>query len=131
MKFLFRQKTSRVVICRIAQTQFVDSMFPGTMQYSRINEVSSYVRTLDKTEQDSLKETIRLISGFESTLALEVLASVDFIRHNNPGISLKDTIAAIHNWSERKNKLFKNEYIQIAYDHLDTFYGESKLFAGL
>ena len=45
---------------------------PLTMQYSRINEVSSYVRTLDKTEQDSLKETIRLISGFESTLALEV-----------------------------------------------------------
>ena len=42
-----------------------------------------------------------------------------------------DTIAAIHNWSERKNKLLKNEYIQIAYDHLDTFYGESKLFAGL
>ena len=59
------------------------------------------------------------------------LTSVDFIRHNNPGISLEDTIAAIHNWSERKNKLFKNEYIQIAYDHLDTFYGESKLFAGI
>ena len=104
---------------------------PFSMQYSRINEVSSYVRTLDKTEQDSLKETIRLISGFESTLALEVLASVDFIRHNNPGISLEDTIAAIHNWSERKNKLFKNEYIQIAYDHLDTFYCKSKLSAGL
>ena len=104
---------------------------PLTMQYSRINEVCSYVRTLDKTEQDSLKKTIRLISGFESTLALEVLASVDFIRHNNPGISMKDTIAAIHNWSERKNKLFKNEYIQIAYDHLDTFYGKSKLSAGL
>ena len=104
---------------------------PLTMQYSRINEVSSYVRALDKTEQDSLKETIRLISGFESTLALEVLASVDFIRHNNPGISLEDTITAIHNWSERKNKLFKNEYIQIAYDHLDTLYGKSKLSAGL
>ena len=94
---------------------------PLTMQYSRINEVSSYIRTLGETEQDSLKETIRLISGFESTLALEVLATVDFIRHNKPGISLNDTIEAIHNWSERKNKLFKNEYIQIAYDHLDTF----------
>ena len=23
--------------------------------------------------------------------------------------------------SDRKNNLFKNEYIQIAYDHLDTF----------
>ena len=28
-------------------------------------------------------------------------------------------------------KLFKNEYIQIAYEHPDTFNGESKLFAGL
>jgi len=44
---------------------------------------------------------------------------------------MEDTIAAIHNWSERKNKLFKNEYIQIAYDHLDTFYCKSKLSAGL
>ena len=99
---------------------------PLTMQYDRINEISEYVRTLDKSEQDSLKETIRLISGFESTLALEVLATVDFIRYNTPGISLEDTIEAIHNWSERKNKLFKNEYIQIAYDHLDTFYSNSQ-----
>ena len=99
---------------------------PLTMQYDRINEISEYVRTLDKSEQDSLKETIRLISGFESTLALEVLATVDFIRRNTPGISLDDTIEAIHNWSERKNKLFKNEYIQIAYDHLDTFYDNSE-----
>lgn len=99
---------------------------PLTMQYDRINEISEYVRTLDKSEQDSLKETIRLISGFESTLALEVLATVDFIKYNTPGISLEDTIEAIHNWSERKNKLFKNEYIQIAYDHLDTFYDNSE-----
>lgn len=68
---------------------------------------------------------------FKVSQSLEVLASVDFIRHNNPGISLDDTIAVIHNWSERKNKLFKNECVQIAYDHLDTFYGESKLSAGL
>ena len=99
---------------------------PLTMQYDRINEVSEYVRTLDKSEQDSLKETIRLISGFESTLALEVLATVDFIRHTTPGISLDGTIKAIHNWSDRKTKLLKNEYIQIAYDHLDTFYDNSE-----
>ena len=55
--------------------------------------------------------------GSLQTLALEVLGSVDFIRHINPGISLDDTIKAIHNWSDRKTKLFKNEYIQIAYDH--------------
>ena len=33
--------------------------------------------------------------------------------------------------SSHEFKLFKNEYIQIAYDHLDTFYGKSKLSAGL
>ena len=96
---------------------------PLMLQYERLDEVSTYIRTLDTEEQNSLKSTIKLISGFESTLALEVLASVDFIRYNNPGISLEDTITAIHEWSERKNKLIKNEYIQIAYDHLDTFKG--------
>lgn len=77
------------------------------------------------------KVEVRTQWKYCSVHEVEVLASVDFIRHNNPVISLEDTIAAIHNWSERKNKLFKNEYIQIAYDHLDTFYGESELFAGL
>ena len=55
---------------------------------------------------------------------------LDFHQAQQSRISLEDTISAIHNWSERKNKLFKNEYIQIAYDHLDTFYGKSKLSAG-
>lgn len=94
---------------------------PLTMRYDRISEISSYVRTLDASEQQSLKQTIHLISGFESPLALEILASVDFIRRENPGISLADTILAIHNWSERKNRLFKDEYIKIAYDHLDSY----------
>ena len=77
------------------------------------------------------KVEVRTQWKYCSVHEVEVLASVDFIRHNNLGISLEDTIAAIHNWSERKNKLFKNEYIQIAYDHLDTFYCKSKLSAGL
>ena len=77
------------------------------------------------------KMEVRTRWKYCSVHEVEVLASVDFIRHNNPGISLEDTIAAIHNWSELKNKLFKNEYIQIAYDHLDTFYCKSKLSAGL
>lgn len=98
---------------------------PLTMRYDRIQEISSYVRTLDAGEQQSLKQTINLISGFESPLALEILASVDFIRRETPGISLADTIMSIQHWSERKNRLFKDEYIKIAYDHLDSFDKES------
>lgn len=99
---------------------------PLTMQYDRIQEISKYVRTLEDREQQSLKETINLISGFESPLALEILASVDFIRRENPGISLTETITLIQQWSHRKNKLFKDEYIQIAYDHLDSFDKDSR-----
>ena len=99
---------------------------PLTMQHERRDEISKYVRTLNQQELNSLRSAIDLISGFESTLALEILASVDFIRRQNPGISLKDTIAAIHTWSERKNRLFKDEYIKIAYDHLDTFKEKSQ-----
>ena len=98
---------------------------PLTMQHERRDEISKYVRTLNLQELNSLRSALDLISGFESTLALEILASVDFIRQN-PGISLKDTIAAIHTWSERKNRLFKDEYIKIAYDHLDTFKEKSQ-----
>lgn len=102
---------------------------PLTMQYDRIKEISEYVRTLGEDVQNCLKEMINLISGFESTLALEILASVDFIRREHPGITLSDTISAIHNWSERKNKLFKDEYIQIAYEHLNEFdAASSRLF---
>lgn len=94
---------------------------PLKMQYDRIKEVSEYVRTLDEKDQKGLKDMIALVSGFESTLALEILASVDFVRREHPGISLEDATDAVHNWTERKNRLFKDEYIKIAYEHIEAF----------
>ena len=86
-----------------------------------MSEVSDYVRNMTEDKQRRVKNLIKLISGFESTLALEVLASVDYVRKNNPGIDKENTIIAVQNWSERKKDLFKPEYIRIAYDRLEDY----------
>lgn len=95
---------------------------PIELQYDKISEVSTYVRKeLSSDQRERLKKILSLIDGFQSTLSLEVLASVDFIRKENPNISKEDTIVAIHNWSNRKRHLFKEKYISIAYDHLEEY----------
>lgn len=66
-------------------------------------------------------QLFRLIDGYESASALEVLASVAYVRKQEPGISLDDSIRRIESWSQRKKDLFKREHIQAAYQHLDTW----------
>jgi hypothetical protein len=51
-------------------------------------------------------------------LPLEVLATIDFLLQENKNISEQALIKEIHSWSDRKAKLFKEEYIKIALQHL-------------
>lgn len=91
------------------------------LRYDMLKEVSNHVRNMKSEKQQCVKNLIKLITGFESTLALEVLASVDYIRKDNKGMSRQDVVNAVQNWSERKKDLFKIEYINIAYDHLENY----------
>lgn len=100
---------------------------PFTLQYNTWEEVKQYVsENLSAESRGRLEQLVRLVSGFQSTLSLEVLATVDFVRNENPGISLEETIQKVWEWNERKRALFKERYIQIAYDHLKT--SEQSLF---
>lgn len=100
----------------------VGAFEPFELQYSTMQEVSEYVKTNLNSEQISrLKCLIRLITGFQSALSLEVLASVAYVRKENPNINLTQTIAKIQEWSSRKKYLFKEKYIQIAYTYLENF----------
>jgi len=75
---------------------------PIELQYDRLNEVSDYVRKeLNPKQLEILKKLIQLISGFQSPLSLEVLATVDFIRKENPGITKEETFQIIQAWSGR------------------------------
>lgn len=100
---------------------------PLTLQYDTWEEVKQYVsEILSVASRQRLAQLVALVSGFQSTLSLEVLATVDFVRNENPGISLEDTIRKVWEWSDRKKALFKERYIQIAYEHLKE--SEQNLF---
>lgn len=95
---------------------------PLELQYDKMQEISSYVRKELTPEQRSrLSDLIKLIDGFQTALSLEVLASVDFVRKDNPRIDQKTVVETIHKWSDRKQKLFPEKYIQIAVDHLTAY----------
>jgi O-acetyl-ADP-ribose deacetylase (regulator of RNase III) len=97
---------------------------PLTLQYDTLEEVKQYVeKELSAESRARLKQLITLISGFQSTLSLEVLASVDYIRNQNPGISYEETVQKVWEWSDRKKRLFKEQYIRIAFDHLNLVQG--------
>lgn len=100
----------------------VKAFEPLELQYDRLQEVSEYVKTELSSEQRArLSNLIKLIDGFQSALSLEILATVDYVRKNSPGITQEDIIQTIHNWSDRKRKLFQEKYIQIAANHLHDY----------
>lgn len=95
---------------------------PLELQYNKLKEVSEYVKKELSSEQRAhLSNLVKLIDGFQSALSLEILATVDFVKKDNPGINQEDIVKTIHNWSDRKRKLFQEKYIQIATNHLHDY----------
>jgi O-acetyl-ADP-ribose deacetylase (regulator of RNase III) len=95
---------------------------PLELQYDKIQEVSDYVKKeLNAEQRARLSNLIKLIDGFQSALSLEILATVDYVKKENPGMKQEDIIKTIHNWSDRKRKLFQAKYIQIAASHLQHY----------
>lgn len=95
---------------------------PLELQYSKLPELKDYVKKEFSAEQrNRLSNLVKLIDGFESALSLEILATVDFIKKENPGIDRQGLVTKISNWSERKRTLFQPKYIDIAADHLSDY----------
>lgn len=93
-----------------------------SLEYEKAQEISWYVRTqLDHTQVVKLNNLIKLIDGYQSAFALEILASVDFIRKETPNIKEDDAFLKVQEWSERKRKLFNRQYVSTAYNHLETY----------
>ena len=96
---------------------------PLKLNYERFDEVKIYINNqLNSIQKKRLKKLINFITGFESELSLEILSSVAMILDSNPYMSL-EKVTEECKWNERKKRLFKNEYITIAYEHLhETIY---------
>lgn len=92
------------------------------LDYDRKAEVGEYVhKCLSQIQIEHIKHLLKLIDGYESAYSLEVLASVAFVRRENPGIGINETVNEIQNWSTRKKNLFKREHILAAYEHLNAW----------
>lgn len=95
---------------------------PLFLNYEKYQEVEAYVHNQLKPQQlDRLKSVLTLIQGFESTYALELLASVDFSSKQEGVKNLEDIKEHIKKWNQRKSNLFKSEHIELAYTHLKDY----------
>lgn len=67
-----------------------------------------------------LDRVARLIEGFETPYGLELLSSVHWvaIHEKKPASSPIMAIQAVHEWNDRKRRMFSTEHIRIAWDRL-------------
>jgi O-acetyl-ADP-ribose deacetylase (regulator of RNase III) len=93
-----------------------------TLNYDAYSELEKYVRNeLTYEQQLRLSGLENLVDGFDSTLALETLSSVDFILNEHPFYSSDEVHRAIGKWSERKKSLIKREFVDLAKQRLSEY----------
>jgi len=95
---------------------------PLLLNYERYAEVEQFIQSqLSPVQRERLQSVLKLIEGFESTYALELLASADYAS-KQPGVgNVAQVINAIKQWNPRKANLFQSEHVKLAYDHLEAF----------
>jgi O-acetyl-ADP-ribose deacetylase (regulator of RNase III) len=95
---------------------------PLRLQYGRLKEVQAYIaKNLTSEQRQRLDNLLFLITGFESTLSLEVLATVDFILNEDNSLSAEAVFKRVQEWSDRKKKLIKERYVTIAIEQLNMY----------
>jgi hypothetical protein len=89
------------------------------LNYEYRAEITAYLAEhLSQEQRTHFANLEAFIEGFETELALELLATVDWVLQKNPAATVQDTLHTIHEWSERKQLNFPEDFVQIAYDHI-------------
>lgn len=92
---------------------------PIQLNYNKWEEVKRYVdKELSSEQKVRLENVLKLVEGYQSAFSLELLATVDFLLATKNGNSTEDVMVEIENWSARKTKMFRSEYVHIAHKHL-------------
>jgi O-acetyl-ADP-ribose deacetylase (regulator of RNase III) len=95
---------------------------PLLLNYDKYSEIEYFIKVNTSVEQrQRLDDVLKLVRGFESTFALELLATVDFVNSNNKYNDIESVQSAIRLWSNRKSDLFENKQIEIAHNHLKNY----------
>jgi len=92
------------------------------LNYDSFEEINNYIKTeLNDEQRHRLNSLISLIEGFQSSLALEVLASVDYLLKDNSSLQEQEILAKIHRWSERKKELVTKKHVSVAFNRLRDY----------
>lgn len=95
---------------------------PLELNYEKWDEVKEYVDTKLSIEQKGrLNSVINLMKTYESTYALELLASVDFVVNTQSVADSNELVSKLRNWNRRKGDLFAREDIELAQRHLRRY----------
>jgi O-acetyl-ADP-ribose deacetylase (regulator of RNase III) len=95
---------------------------PIQLDYKKLQLILDYVdKELNFEQKQRLKDVVKLINRFESTYALELLATVDYLIDNENAQSPEEVMNSISNWSNRKFNLFEYKDVTIAFEHLKNY----------
>jgi len=90
--------------------------------HARREEVERYVATELSAEQRArLALLTEFVQGFRAAYALELLASVAYIRQSASITGTDAIIDRMSEWSERKQAMADREAVRIAQEHLENF----------
>lgn len=95
---------------------------PLPLNAAKRDSLNAYLREkLLAEDHQILKNLNLLISGYQSAYSLEVLATVAFIRQENPGITTEAVLAEARAWSPRKANMLRPEYVRDTMEHLKKY----------
>jgi O-acetyl-ADP-ribose deacetylase (regulator of RNase III) len=95
---------------------------PLKLNYQTYPEVEEYIRkNLNAEQHTRLKNLFELISGFESSLALEILSSVDYLLAENPKRGIDELLSQIQLWNDRKRLLINRDQVEAAVARLNQY----------
>lgn len=94
---------------------------PIQINYDKSKEILDFINTKVTFEQKvRLDNLFRLISGFESSLSLEILSSIHFLSKKQK-MSVEELLGKIQSWNDRKKNLIQENHISIALKHLEEY----------
>ncbi len=97
--------------------------------HARRPEVERFVnRGLNPEQRARLVTLSEFVHGFRAAYALELLASVAYIRQSGTDLDTTSIISRMNNWSDRKQAMADPEAVRIAAAHLEAF-GQRMVFA--
>jgi len=67
-----------------------------------------------------LEKVAELIEGFETPYGMELLSSVHWVaqRDAEPACNPEEAVRKIHDWNERKRKMFREDHVRVAWARL-------------